>query len=59
MRHHLLNLLERVPAGCPDEEFFLAGPSSGAAKPSRLAKGYALLADIRRQPRRGRRTLAA
>jgi hypothetical protein len=59
MRHHLLNLLERVPAECPDEDFFLAGPVPGAAKPARLAKGDALLADIRRQPRRGRRTLAA
>jgi hypothetical protein len=59
MRHYLLNLLERVPVVCPDEEFFLAGPVPGTAKSSAVVKHDALLGDIRRQPRRGRRPLAA
>jgi len=59
MRHHLHNLLERVSVGCPDEEFFLAGPVLGTAKSPAVAKRDALLRDIRRQPRRVRRPLAA
>jgi hypothetical protein len=58
MRHHLLNLLERVPVGPPDEEFFLAGPVPGTRKSS-AADRDALLADIRGQARRVRRSLAA
>ena len=61
MREHLLTvLLDRVlPGTCPDEDFFLSGPRSDTTHLVERDRRRALLADIRRQPRRARHPAAA
>ena len=53
------HLLDRaLPAGCPEEDFFLAGPAPAARQASHTRRSSALLADLRRQ-RAARPPLAA
>jgi hypothetical protein len=61
MREHLIKLLlERTLLDTgPNEDFFLAGPPAGMRQRPNRAQQVALLADIRRQQRHGRRALAA
>ncbi len=60
MSDYLQKLLNRVlPETRPDEDYFLASPSSRTEAPPAMGRHNALLAEIRRQPRRSRGQIAA
>lgn len=59
MRDRFLKLLlERALPTRPDEDFFSAGPVGTGRRPN-SSRQNALVADLRRQSRRGRHSLAA
>lgn len=61
MREHLLKLLpdRTLPGTSPLEDYFEAGPVPAAARAVDSGKQAAVLANIRRQRRRSRHSVAA